>query len=83
MSPSYLSEVKRCVGGELEELMSIEDEEAAVVANHQRVGFGGIEGQLRVVRGDLSDLSEGDNRQCEATVKNGQKSTHLTNPSKN
>jgi hypothetical protein len=31
----------------------------------------------------MCDLSKGDNRQREATVKNGQKSTHLTNPSTN
>jgi hypothetical protein len=78
-----LGKVKHCGGRELKKLTSIEDEEAATVANHQRVGLGGIERQLRVVRGDMCDLGEGDNRQREATVKNDQKSTHLTNPSKN
>src|SRR5438309_6492856 len=80
MSPSHLGEVKGRGTGKLEELTSVEDEEVAAVANHQRIGFGGIERRSRVVRGDLYDLSEWDNRQCEATVKNGQNCTHLTTP---
>ena len=71
VSPSYLGEVIRCGGWEREELTSIEDEEVAAFANHQSVGSGGVERQLRVVRGDLCEMGEGDDRQREATVKNG------------
>ena len=43
MPPSHLCEIEGCRSGELEELMSIEDEEVTKVADDQCVGFGSVE----------------------------------------
>jgi len=68
--PSYLSEVEVCRGVKWEKLVSVEDEEGAVVADDEGVGFGRVERQLRGATEYLPDFGEREGSHCQAAVKN-------------